>query len=243
MLIECMGSSSDGNGYALIVNDGILLMECGVPSKEMLQTIDYKTSKVVGCLLSHGHGDHAGHIKGYMKYGIDVYCSDEVSSDIQTIYGEKTKYMQRMRRYCIGNFKVIAFGVPHNRTECDGFLIEHEEFGKLLFITDAEYCPYDFSKIEINHALIECNYSKDYLVKDLENYGHVLSGHMELETCKRLIQTINSPTLRSVGLLHLSLQNGNPERFREEVAELVDCDVDVWGAEKGTERELRLEPF
>lgn len=243
MLIKCMGSSSDGNGYALIVNDGILLMECGVPSKEMLQTIDYKTSKVVGCLLSHGHRDHAGYIKGYMKYGIDVYCSDEVSSDIQTIYGEKTKSMQRMRRYCIGNFKVIAFGVPHNETECDGFLIEHEEFGKLLFITDAEYCPYDFSKIEINHALIECNYSKDYLVKDLENYGHVLSGHMELETCKRLIQTINSPTLRSVGLLHLSLQNGNPERFREEVAELVDCDVDVWGAEKGTERELRLEPF
>lgn len=50
MLIKCMGSSSYGNGYALIVNDGILLMECGVPSKEMLQTIDYKTSKVVGCL-------------------------------------------------------------------------------------------------------------------------------------------------------------------------------------------------
>ena len=66
---------------------------------------------------------------------------------------------------------------------------------------------------------------------------------MELQTCKRLIQTINSLMLRSVGLLHLSSQNGNPERFREEIEELVDCDVDVWVAEKGIERELRLEPF
>ena len=66
---------------------------------------------------------------------------------------------------------------------------------------------------------------------------------MELQTCKRLIQTINSPMLRSVGLLHLSSQNGNPERFREEIEELVDCDVDVWVAEKGIERELRIEPF
>jgi len=49
--------------------------------------------------------------------------------------------------------------------------------------------------------------------------------------------------LRSVGLLHLSSQNGNPDRFREEIAELVDRDVDVWVAEKGIERELRLEPF
>ena len=85
----------------------------------------------------------------------------------------------------------------------------------------------------INHAMIECNYSEDYLTKDLENYRHILMGHLELEVAKRLIQTINSPDLRSVGLLHLSSQNGNPERFGEEIADLVDCDVDVWVAEKG----------
>lgn len=243
MLMKCMGSSSSGNGYALITSDGILLIECGVPDKEMLQAIDYQSSKVVGCLLSHSHGDHANHIKNYMKYGIEVYCSDEVSSEVYTVYGEKTRQMQRMRQYQVGNFNVIAFSVPHNGTECDGFFIEHDEIGRMLFITDAEYCPYNFSKMGINHAMIECNYSKDYLTKDLENYGHVISGHMELETCKRLIQTINTTMLRSVSLLHLSSQNGNPERFREEIEELVDCDVDVWVAEKGIERELRLEPF
>ena len=150
-----------------------------------------------------------------------------------------------MKKYSIGSFDVIAFQVPHNDTECDGFLITHEGIGKLLFITDAEYCPYNFSKIGINHVLAECNYSEDYINKneDFGKFEHVLRGHMELQTCKRLIQTVNSLNLRSIGLLHLSSGNGNPERFREEIADLIDCDVDVWVAEKEVEKELRLEPF
>ena len=66
---------------------------------------------------------------------------------------------------------------------------------------------------------------------------------MELQTCKRLIQKIKSPELRSVGLIHLSGQNSDPERFRQEIKENVDCDVNIWTAEKGFEIELSLEPF
>lgn len=245
MKLKVINSGSKGNGYALITGEEILLLECGVPAKEMLETIDYQTSKVSGCLLSHVHGDHSEYIRNFMKYGIDVYTSDEVHSDIETVYGEKTKCLQRMKKYSIGSFDVIAFQVPHNDTECDGFLITHEGIGKLLFITDAEYCPYNFSKIGINHVLAECNYSEDYINKneDFGKFEHVLRGHMELQTCKRLIQTVNSLNLRSIGLLHLSSGNGNPERFREEIADLIDCDVDVWVAEKEVEKELRLEPF
>ena len=119
----------------------------------------------------------------------------------------------------------------------------HEKIGCLLFITDAEYNPYDFSNIKINHLMVECNYSEDYLTKDAENYGHVLRGHMELQTCKRLIQAINNPSLRSVGLLHLSSGNSDAGRFRREIKELVDPDVNVWVAEKGVQMELSLDPF
>lgn len=243
MLMKCNGSGSSGNGYALIEENEILLIECGVPAKEMLKSINYKTSKVAGCLSSHGHGDHSKYISDYMRYGIQVYSSDEVSNDIEEIYGEKTIGLQRMKQAVIGGFSVIPFAVPHSDTECDGYLIMHEKIGSLLFITDAEYNPYDFSNIKINHLMVECNYSEDYLTKDAENYGHVLRGHMELKTCKRLIQSINSPDLRSICLIHLSAYNGNPVRFTEEIREIVDCDVDVWVAEKGTEKEFRLMPF
>lgn len=244
MRLKVINSGSSGNGYALISEAGeILLLECGVKGIEMKRATDFQVGNVVGCLLSHSHKDHSGRIKDYLNSAIKVYTSDEVASDIMTMTGEKTIPLPRMRKKKLGCFTVIPFHVPHNETECDGWLINHEELGRLLFITDVEYCPYDFSKIGIAHAMIECNYSEDYIENDAENLSHVLRGHMELQTCKRLIRSLDSASLRSVGLLHLSSSNGDPERFKREVREIVDCDVDVWVAEEGFETELSLDPF
>lgn len=244
MVVKTINSGSKGNGYALISGEDVLLLECGVPAKDMLKTIDYQTSKVLGCLLSHEHGDHAKYIKQYMQYGVKVYGSDEVQSNIELIYGEKIEGIKRMNRKKLGSFSVIPFRVPHGETDCDGWLIDTAE-GRVLFITDAEYCPYDFSKMNINYGLIECNYSMDYIT--LEDDGvknrRVLETHMELQTCKRLVQSINTDSLRSIGLVHLSAYNGNPQRFRDEIRSQVDADVDIWVAEKGEEKEFKLEPF
>ena len=79
--------------------------------------------------------------------------------------------------------------------------------------------------------------------EDGVKFNHVLTGHMSLDTAKRLIQSINSNALRSIGLIHLSVGNGNPVLFTEEISRIVDCDVDVWAAEKGMEKEFRLMPF
>ena len=244
MVVKTINSGSKGNGYALISGEDVLLLECGVPAKDMLKTIDYQTSKVSGCMVSHVHKDHVGYIKQYMQYGIKIYTSDEVETDIETVMGEKTVGLQRMRRYQIGSFSVIPFRVPHGETECDGWLIDSPD-GRILFITDAEYCPYDFSKMEINYGLIECNYSEDYISREEDGakFSHVLTGHMELQTCKRLIQSINSKSLRSIGLIHLSAGNGNPQRFKDEIRSMVDSDVNVWIAEKRAEKEFRLTPF
>lgn len=244
MLVKTTATGSKGNNYALVSWGEILLLECGVPAKEMLKTIDYQTSKVVGCLLSHEHGDHAKYIKQYMQYGVKVYGSDEVQSNIELIYGEKIEGIKRMNRKKLGSFSVIPFRVPHGETECDGWLIDSPE-GKLLFITDAEYCPYDFSKMNINYGLIECNYSMDNISFEHDEVKNrrVVQTHMEVQTCKRLIQSINSESIRSIGLIHLSAENGNPQRFRDEIRSVVDSDVNVWIAEKGTEKEFRLMPF
>ena len=244
MLVKTTATGSKGNNYALVSGGEILLLECGVPAKEMLKTIDYQTSKVVGCLLSHEHGDHAKYIKQYMQYGVKVYGSDEVQSNIELIYGEKIEGIKRMNRKKLGSFSVIPFRVPHGDTECDGWLIDTAE-GRVLFITDAEYCPYDFSKMNINYGLIECNYSMDNISFEHDEVKNrrVIQTHMEVQTCKRLIQSINSNSLRSIGLIHLSAENGNSDVFRDEISELVDRDVDVWVAGKGTEKEFRLMPF
>lgn len=184
MQIKIINSGSKGNGYALTSEEEILLLECGVPAKDMLQAIDYQVGKVAGCIASHTHKDHLGYIDQYMRYGIKVLTSDEVAADAETVYGEKVVAVQRMKQTTLGGFHVVSFGVPHHETECDGWLIIHRKIGCLLFITDAEYCPYDFSKMRITHAMIECNYSEDYIssIDDTGNFDHVIRGHMELQT-------------------------------------------------------------
>lgn len=56
MLLKCINSSSKGNAYALIAENEILLLECGMPLKEVKKAIDYNILKIKGCLLSHEHG-------------------------------------------------------------------------------------------------------------------------------------------------------------------------------------------
>lgn len=57
MFVRCIGTGSKGNSYALYDNDGkILLLDLGLPRKEIFKVIDYRVSDVVGCVLSHGHG-------------------------------------------------------------------------------------------------------------------------------------------------------------------------------------------
>lgn len=55
MQIEILGSSSSGNAY--IINDGktSLLLDCGLPMKELQVKSDFRVSQVSGCLISHQH--------------------------------------------------------------------------------------------------------------------------------------------------------------------------------------------
>ncbi len=56
MFIRCIGSSSKGNCYAIYADNGeILLLDAGMPRKEIFKGIDFNISGVVGCLVSHGH--------------------------------------------------------------------------------------------------------------------------------------------------------------------------------------------
>ena len=152
-----------------------------------------------------------------------------MSGRIRDIYGVQIKSMKRMKRTAVGNFVAIPFNVPHNETECDGFLIEHPKVGKILFMTDLEMCTYDLSGQNVNHLLIECNYSEKYVDMDAPNKNHIFRGHMELETCKRFIRTIYNTSLQSVGLIHLSNINADSEEFKSEI-EIEFPGVFVWVA-------------
>ena len=57
-LIKCIGSGSSGNCWVLDDGKEILVIDCGVPVKDMKIGIDFQIIRVVGCIVSHSHRDH-----------------------------------------------------------------------------------------------------------------------------------------------------------------------------------------
>lgn len=57
--LKVLGSGSSGNSYALIADNGeILAIEAGCKFMDFKKMIDWRISDVVGCIVSHEHGDH-----------------------------------------------------------------------------------------------------------------------------------------------------------------------------------------
>ena len=203
MLMRCCGSSSAGNSYALISGSGeILAIEAGVKFMDFKKMIDWRISDVAGCIVSHEHGDHARYIKDFMQSGIPVYTAFETQTALEVITGERTIALSPNKSCQIGSFTVVPFNVPHDtEIECYGYLIKHDEMGKLLFLTDLEYCKYNFSKNHIEHIMVEANYDMQFVDRDEPNYEHRLRGHMSLDTALKFISTNDNPALRNVVLI------------------------------------------
>lgn len=57
MVLSVLGSSSSGNAYVLQNAGEALLIEAGINFKKVVTALEGNISKVVGCLITHEHGD------------------------------------------------------------------------------------------------------------------------------------------------------------------------------------------
>lgn len=219
---KCLSTGSIGNCYLLETENETLVIDCGIPFKEIKVGLDFDLSRVVGVIVSHTHQDHCKSVSDFKKYGVDVW---------QPYLDEK-----KIQKKQFGGFKVQCFGLPHNGTENRGFLIEAEG-QKVLYMTDFEYCPYRFTGQKVNHILIECNYQSEYVEKNLPQYEHKIRGHCSLKTCKEFIEVNATDSLETVILLHMGEQTCNPMECALEVQKVANkAYVDY--ATKGFEVEL-----
>lgn len=221
MKFRCLGSGSSGNCYILENDFETLVIEAGIPFMAVKKTLDFNISKIAGVVVSHSHGDHAKYAGEYGKAGIPVFRPYELD-------------MERPVEIR-GKFTIQGFRLVHD-VICFGFLIHHPDMGNLLYASDTEYIKYRFWNL--NHILVECNYSKDLIPEDSVNRSHVMTGHMELQTVLEFLRANNNPNLQSVILLHMSARNSDPDEFVAEVGKVVQCPV--WAAEKGLEVDLLL---
>ncbi|KOA94259.1 MBL fold metallo-hydrolase [Clostridium botulinum] len=238
MKLKVLGSGSSGNCYLLQNEKESLIIECGLPYKTILKGLNFDLSNIVGCLVSHEHKDHSKGVKDLIRNGIDVYSS-KGTFEAMAITSYRAKKIENEKLIKIGKFIVLPFKAEHDAAEPLGFLIKHNEMGKLLFITDSYYCKYRFNNLK--HILVECNYSSDILnerkvPKKLKD--RIVKSHFELENVKEFLKCIDLEESREIILIHLSDGNSNAIRFQEEIAALTGKPTYI--ASEGLELEIGM---
>ena len=223
MRLVVIGSSSKGNGYALISSSNeILLLEAGVKARKMLKAIDYATSGIVGCVSTHCHNDHAGQLTDYATYGFPIAANEDVFR-YKSIPEHLKVILEDKKTVHFGNFGVCPFSVKHD-VPTFGFLINHPECGTILFATDCAFIPYRFPLI--SHLIIEANYS-DEILNDRILSGEeppsrkrrLLETHMEIGITIKGIQKCEPHNIKTITLIHLSFQNSDEKEFQRRVAQ------------------------
>lgn len=220
-MIKVIATGSTGNSYIISANDEVLLLELGINFKDIKKALNYDLSKVIGALVTHEHKDHSKGVNEAIKSGIDVYMSEGTASGIDfkdVTYGHRLNYLKNKEVCKIGSFTIVAFETQHDVNEPLGFLIYHQAIGKILFATDTYYLKSKFKNVD--HILIECNYSEDVLPTLPAWRARTIKSHMSLETLKETLMTWDLEGTKDITLIHISHDNGNPDRFQREIEEL-----------------------
>lgn len=212
MLLKTIATGSSGNCHALIADTGeILLFDLGENEKKIKKGIGWKISDVVGAIVTHKHADHSKSVNDFERMGIPVFKP----------YENTETFVKKYSGFKIQAFDLTTIDGKWTHTDADGepcacygFLVEHKEIGRMLYITDTALIKWRFKNI--NHILLGVNYDKDMIYPDNEGKkNHIFGGHMEIVVACDFVKANNSDSLHNVIMCHLSADNADSDKFIE----------------------------
>ncbi len=259
MKLHVISSSSEGNAYALEGSGETLLIEAGTPFEGTLKAIGYEVKKIVGCLVTHEHGDHAGRVKELTDYNIEVWASPGTAEKIADrmapraarclrSFGTKEEGSEIYDTFTLGGFEVTPFATQHDSAEPVGFYIQHPDSGGILFATDTYYLRPTFAGLR--HVLIECNHDADRLQENAANRTNgmtpaladrIRESHLSLQTCLSTLQANDLGQVNEIVLIHLSKNNGDPKAFKKAVETATG--IPTYIARPGLTIDFNIKPF
>lgn len=113
MKLIVLGSSSSGNCYILDNGNEALIIEAGIRFQEVKKALDFNLRKVVGCVVTHAHNDHAKYIKAMVDSGFHTLALREVWT-AKGVWDSRSLVVKEGKGYKMGNFKVLPFPACHD---------------------------------------------------------------------------------------------------------------------------------
>ena len=230
MDIKIFASSSSGNCYRVSDGKTAILLEAGIPIKQIQIACKFNLHALAGVFISHSHMDHAKACKDLMAKGIDVYTSKGTAEELK-LEGHRLRCLNPLEKTKLGTLEIMPFIVEHDTKEPFGFWIYSTITKELLvFATDTFYLKYNFKGI--THLMIECNYTEDEIDRSMingtvspERAKRVYKSHLSLETLLKYLNQLDKSKLQQIYLMHLSSDNSNEAEMRLEVQKSTGAQV------------------
>lgn len=250
MFLHTLSTGSVGNCYILNTSNGErLIIELGVHFKEIKKALNFDLNSVEGCFVSHSHLDHAKEINTAMKSGMKVYSNTETFQ--KTGLSIKSEFQNEINDFSgvlkLNKFSFFYFWLNHD-VDCNGYLINHEESGTILFATDTFMIKQKFN-FPIHQFIIEANYCEEILrEKELKGIGNtyvsdrVRRSHLSIQNCIKFLKEQDLSECQNIILIHLSDSNSDEKRFIQMVKNEFPF-VNVTAAQKNQIIKLDKNPF
>lgn len=249
MKLHVLGFSSSGNCYLFQSEKTgeVLAVEAGVKFNKVKKVLDFNLNSIVGCIVSHEHGDHAKCVGDFINACIPCYMSQGTKHALGFSSSYWAKGLLPFEQVVINGFRVIPFPVQHDAAEPYGYLIRHEECGTVLFATDTYFLKYKFPGL--NNVMLECNYSKEILDAnftagriDKKRYERTIKSHMSYDNCLLTLQANDLSQVCNILLLHLSDNNSNATEFIHGIERLYP-EIEITAATNGLSLTFNKNPY
>jgi len=215
MRFKAYASSSAGNLYSVEAADGTrLLLECGLPLRQIQAHLGHTLSGVAGVLATHSHKDHSWAAKDLLRRGVPVYCSAGTALELGL---SGFRVMRAGAQVQIGGVAVMALEAQHDAPEPLAYVLDDGQ-DRLLFATDTAYLGWRMAGLTM--VAVEANYAVDLLPDDMHpaQRRRLVHSHMGLGDALELLGSTDLSRVREIHLLHLSASHSDAERFQAAVA-------------------------
>lgn len=246
MRLYVAATGSAANGYVLTGENGeSLILDAGASLRRVLPHVP-DVRRIMGCVVTHEHNDHARAWQEYAYRGIPVYASAGTCEALthgrakDGLHFARLKSMQTAKR---GPFTVMAFDVQHDAAEPLGFLVRYTPTGEtLVYATDTYYLKYTFPGV--NYWVVECNYIEDLIhEEDMHEYHikRLKESHMNLRRLKDALRANDLTETAKIVLVHLSDSRSDEKRMVAEVYN--QTGIETIAATGGMTIDLARTPF
>lgn len=234
--LNILGSGSSGNCLVIYNSkDDYILVDVGLPYKDIMKQLNFDLSTCKFILCSHDHNaDHTKSLDKFISMGVPCYGNQDICE-----HHKGCNLLPKILN--IDGFKVQNFELVHNISN-NAFIIDVDGV-RILYCTDTQYIP---KRVKgVHYAIIECNHDLEDMIdnamEDIFSNSHH-EYHHSLDNCIEYLKAIYSVDLQGVILWHLSSMNINPIRARARVQEELGFDS-VYIADKGLTIPLNKEEF